>query len=145
MLYARELVQSNIWLFERQPGNRKVPPKATRLTSGTGFDISPSISPDQQSVAFVRGEGPPANVFTIPIHGGEEEQLTFTNSINASPVWSPRGNEIAFESKLPKVFARSGYAGEFYMVAQWFPKLGVLENAGEAIQGATSELGRALK
>ena len=36
--------------------------------------------------------------------------------------------EIEFTSKLPKVFARSGYAGDFYMVAQWFPKMGVWEN-----------------
>ncbi len=32
---------------------------------------------------------------------------------------------VTFESKLPKVFARSGYAGDFHMVGQWFPKLGV--------------------
>ncbi len=33
--------------------------------------------------------------------------------------------EIVFRSKLPQVFARSGFHGDFYMVAQWFPKLGV--------------------
>ncbi len=39
--------------------------------------------------------------------------------------------KVAFESKLPKVVARTGYAGkDFYMVAQWFPKLGVYEPAG---------------
>ena len=36
--------------------------------------------------------------------------------------------EITFQSKLPQVFARSGYKGNFYMVAQWFPKIGVFEN-----------------
>jgi peptidase M1-like protein len=35
--------------------------------------------------------------------------------------------DVAFEAKLPKVFARSGYGGTFFMIAQWFPKLGVLE------------------
>ncbi len=37
--------------------------------------------------------------------------------------------EVRFEftSKLPPVFARSGYAHEFFMVSQWFPKLGVLQ------------------
>jgi hypothetical protein len=39
--------------------------------------------------------------------------------------------QIAFLSKLPKVFARSGYAGDFFMVAQWFPKIGVLESRGK--------------
>ncbi|MEJ2367204.1 MAG: M1 family metallopeptidase [Acidobacteriota bacterium] len=34
---------------------------------------------------------------------------------------------VTFETKLPKVFARSGYAGTFNMAGQWFPKLGVYE------------------
>ena len=32
--------------------------------------------------------------------------------------------EIVFQSKLPQVFARSGYKGNFFMGAQWFPKIG---------------------
>ncbi len=36
--------------------------------------------------------------------------------------------DIVFQSKLPEVFARSGYKGNFFMVAQWFPKIGVWEN-----------------
>lgn len=37
--------------------------------------------------------------------------------------------EVSFEwsARLPHVFARSGYHGTFHMVAQWFPKLGVLQ------------------
>jgi peptidase M1-like protein len=35
--------------------------------------------------------------------------------------------EIDFVAKLPKLFARSGYAGPFAFVAQWFPKIGVFE------------------
>ena len=30
-----------------------------------------------------------------------------------------------FVAQLPEVFARTGYKGEFHMVAQWFPKIGV--------------------
>jgi Peptidase family M1 domain len=37
---------------------------------------------------------------------------------------------IAFKARLPRVFARTGYAGSFAMVAQWFPKLGVWESKG---------------
>ena len=36
--------------------------------------------------------------------------------------------EIDFLSKLPKVFARTGYHNDFFMVGQWFPKIGVYEN-----------------
>jgi hypothetical protein len=35
--------------------------------------------------------------------------------------------EIVFESQLPGVFARSGFDGDFHMVGQWFPKLGVYQ------------------
>ena len=38
--------------------------------------------------------------------------------------------DIAWHAKLPKVFARTGYARDFYLVGQWFPKLAVYEPAG---------------
>jgi hypothetical protein len=36
--------------------------------------------------------------------------------------------EIDFVAKLPKIFARTGYAGPFTFVAQWFPKIGVYQD-----------------
>jgi hypothetical protein len=33
--------------------------------------------------------------------------------------------EIDFEVKLPRVFTRAGYSSDYFMVAQWFPKVGV--------------------
>jgi hypothetical protein len=39
--------------------------------------------------------------------------------------------KIDFVARLPQVFARTGYKGDFYMVGQWFPKIGVYEEAGE--------------
>ncbi len=38
--------------------------------------------------------------------------------------------EIKFTSKLPRLLARTGYAGDYYLVAQWFPKIGVYEYPG---------------
>jgi hypothetical protein len=35
--------------------------------------------------------------------------------------------ELEFEAQLPRVFARTGYAGDFHLAGQWFPKLGVFE------------------
>lgn len=37
---------------------------------------------------------------------------------------------IDFETKLPKVVARTGYVGNYYLVGQWFPKIGVYETKG---------------
>lgn len=39
--------------------------------------------------------------------------------------------EIAWTSKLPRVFARTGFQDNFFLVAQWFPKPGVYEAKGE--------------
>ena len=36
--------------------------------------------------------------------------------------------EVDFHAQLPRVFARTGYAGDFFMVGQWFPKLGVWQD-----------------
>jgi len=38
---------------------------------------------------------------------------------------------ISFLSKLPKIISRTGYErGDFYLVGQWFPKIGVYESKG---------------
>ncbi|KFI05539.1 peptidase M1 [Massilia sp. BSC265] len=44
--------------------------------------------------------------------------------------------DMAFSTQLPRVIARTGYYGSFHMVAQWFPKIAVLELPGE--RGATN-------
>ena len=38
--------------------------------------------------------------------------------------------DINFKARLPKVFARTGYVGNFYLVGHWFPKIGVYEPTG---------------
>jgi hypothetical protein len=38
--------------------------------------------------------------------------------------------KIEFETKLPSRIRRTGYSGDYYFVAQWFPKFGVYEPAG---------------
>jgi hypothetical protein len=44
--------------------------------------------------------------------------------------------DIDFHSQLPRVVERTGWFGDFNLVGQWFPKIGVLELAGE--RGATA-------
>lgn len=43
--------------------------------------------------------------------------------------------DIDFHDQLPKVVIRTGWFGDFHLVAQWFPKMAVLELPGE--RGAT--------
>ncbi|MDQ3340691.1 MAG: M1 family metallopeptidase [Myxococcota bacterium] len=45
----------------------------------------------------------------------------------ATPVEAGATVEVHFKftAQLPEVFARTGYKGEFHLIAQWFPKIGV--------------------
>ncbi|MGH9253046.1 MAG: M1 family metallopeptidase, partial [Vicinamibacterales bacterium] len=38
--------------------------------------------------------------------------------------------ELAWTGNVPRPFARTGYVDDYYFIAQWFPKLGVLEDGG---------------
>ncbi|NII53380.1 M1 family metallopeptidase [Luteibacter sp. SG786] len=69
--------------------------------------------------------------------GGPETDHTVVRVDLAQPV--PAGGSVtldmSFHSQLPRVILRTGYVGKFHLVGQWFPKIGVLELAGE--RGAT--------
>lgn len=38
--------------------------------------------------------------------------------------------DVVFKAKLPKIFARTGFSRDYFLVGQWFPKIGVYEPAG---------------
>jgi len=38
--------------------------------------------------------------------------------------------EVRWTARVPRTVARTGAVGDFFFIAQWFPKLGVLEDAG---------------
>jgi hypothetical protein len=75
--------------------------------------------------------------FVHPDHGPETDHTVVRLDL---PTPVPAGGsvtlDIAFRDQLPRVVARTGYFGSFHMVAQWFPKIGVLELPGE--RGATT-------
>ncbi|MEO7072598.1 MAG: M1 family metallopeptidase [Rhodanobacter sp.] len=70
--------------------------------------------------------------------GGPTTDQTVVRVDLAEPV-SPGATlalDIDFHSQLPRVVERTGWFGDFNLVGQWFPKIGVLELAGE--RGATA-------
>ena len=38
--------------------------------------------------------------------------------------------DLAWTARVPRTFARTGRLGDYYFIAQWFPKIGVLEDSG---------------
>ena len=80
-----------------------------------------------------------SNIYVMPIEGGDIKQITFFNSLNTSPVWSPDGKEIAFgsnEGGVPRVwkvnaqgvtpyqFAKSKLSASRYL--SWSPQPDIL-------------------
>lgn len=74
--------------------------------------------------------------FVQPDHGPATDRSVVRVDL-AQPV--PAGGtltlDIDFLSQLPRVVERTGWFGDFNLVGQWFPKIGVLELPGE--RGAT--------
>jgi hypothetical protein len=67
-------------------------------------------------------------------HPDDDNEHDRTVARVALPQPVPPGGEVTldieFRAQLPEVFARTGYKRDFYLVGQWFPKLGVYEPAG---------------
>ena len=69
--------------------------------------------------------------------GGPETDRTVARLDLPEPIKPGAAAVIDFEfhDQLPRVVARTGWFGSYHLVAQWFPKVGVLELPGE--RGAT--------
>jgi len=65
--------------------------------------------------------------------GGPDTDHTVARLDLPRPVAPGASTEIDFDfhSQLPRVVARTGWFDKFHLVAQWFPKVGVLELPGE--------------
>ncbi|MCB1035362.1 MAG: M1 family metallopeptidase [Acidobacteria bacterium] len=73
----------------------------------------------------------PSLRYEAPDDGNPEDRTVFAVSL-PQPV-APGETvevELSWTAKIPRVFARTGYRGDFYFVAHWFPKLGVFEGDG---------------
>ena len=72
----------DIWTVDANGG------EARRLTSHSGLELFPKISPDGQWIAFSGEYSGSRQIFVIPSSGGTPRQLTFYNSVGMMP---PRG------------------------------------------------------
>lgn len=104
-----------------------------RSVAAGGRDVSPTLRfrHAAEATAVSLGLPPPA----VP-HGPPDDRTVFTVTL-PEPV-APGGRatlDIAWTAQVPRVVERAGRLGDFFMMGQWFPKIGVLEIPGE--RGAT--------
>lgn len=90
------------YVYETQvyTANTKGAPNVRALTSGKAGAAQPALSPDDQTLAFVRNiEGHP-QIFLLSMAGGEAVQLTDSKYGATQPRWSPDGKNILFASPI---------------------------------------------
>jgi serine/threonine protein kinase len=63
-----------------------------------GRVLDPAISPDEKTVAFRRARGTVGDLWLWDLTRGVEQRFTASDSFNAQPSWSPKGDRIAFHS-----------------------------------------------
>jgi TolB protein len=74
----------------------------TRLTDTPAIDTSPSYSPDGSRLCFESDRGGKPQIYVMPAAGGPAQRISFDKSAEgnggsySTPVWSPRGDYIAF-------------------------------------------------
>src|SRR6202011_64559 len=72
----------------------------TRLTDTPAIDTSPSYAPDGTRICFESDRGGQPQIYVMPASGGAAQRISFskddTNGSYSTPVWSPRGDYIAF-------------------------------------------------
>jgi len=86
-------------------GDRTISP----ITSGTGNEWEPAVSPDGQKVAFSVGEND-FDVVQISIDGLDIRTMLGTASSEKHPAWSPSGRQFAYVSDSggsPELWVRS--------------------------------------
>jgi dipeptidyl aminopeptidase/acylaminoacyl peptidase len=88
---------SDLWLIPLDPAG-----PARRITSTRGGESGAVFSPDSRRIAFVaKREGDEeAQVYVLPLAGGEASRITTLSTGASSPRWRPDGKAILFQSQV---------------------------------------------
>lgn len=117
------------WLLEsrlRTRGRNRDDPQEGdwSYTDVTSIELLPDVGvPSIDLTSGVR--------FVAPDDGNPEDRTLMVVSL-PEPV-EPGGIaqvELSWDAKIPRTFARTGFRGDFFFIAQWFPKVAVLEEQG---------------
>jgi hypothetical protein len=73
----------------------------------------------------------PRRAFAAPDDGNADDRTVMVVPLPSPVAPGETVNvDIEWTAQVPRTFARTGAIGDFFFLAQWFPKIGVLEDAG---------------
>jgi Tol biopolymer transport system component len=96
---SRTHIHSDIWRFPIQGSPADNTRAAVRVTWQTGLAQTPSVSPDDQELAFLSDSGGHANIWVARTDGSALRPITFERDPDVTigvPTWSSGGQQIAF-------------------------------------------------
>jgi TolB protein len=67
-----------------------------RLTNSGAIDVSPCYSPDASRIVFASDRGGDQQIYIMGAGGGSAQRISYGSGRYGTPVWSPRGDLIAF-------------------------------------------------
>jgi Tol biopolymer transport system component len=98
LAYAPFEERSNIWSLPMPARPPVSPVTATAVTTGNQVVESFDISPDGRWLLFDSDRSGIAQLYRIPLAGGDPEQLTADSAVHFWPRYSPDGKSISFHS-----------------------------------------------
>jgi dipeptidyl aminopeptidase/acylaminoacyl peptidase len=120
------------------------------LTLGADYDIPPdersgpgdlNFSPDSKELCFtavtdrMEAISTNADLFTVPVAGGEAKRITTQQGFDGNPVYSPDGKYIAYHAQLT-----GGYEADRWRVMLYDRAAGRIENLTETFDRSAEEL-----
>jgi dipeptidyl aminopeptidase/acylaminoacyl peptidase len=124
---------------------------ARDLTSGADYDVPPSgdrggpgdisFSPDSKELCFtavtdkVEAISTNADLFVVPVAGGESKRITTQAGFDGNPVYSPDGRYIAYHAQMV-----AGYESDKWRVMLFDRQSGKNENLSENFDRSATDL-----
>jgi hypothetical protein len=117
---------ASTWLREQQLG--RTPPLVDRPAGDWGWIDLSSLG--------LAGSGGGTDLLPRARFIAPDDNNTRDRTVLAVPLDHPVAPgesidvDMAWTAHVPRTFARTGVIGDYYFIGQWFPKIGVLEDAG---------------
>src|SRR5713226_5605437 len=133
------------------PADGSAPPRD--LTPGANYDVPPpplglrgnegdiNFSPDGKEMCFtavtdkMEAISTNADLFVVPVAGGEPKRITTQPGFDGNPVYSPDGKFIAYHAQLA-----AGYESDRWRVLLYDRAAGRIENLTETFDRSADEL-----